>query len=87
MDDTFCELLAIYKGCRLIAGIIIMKFSELFLTLLVVLLKMKYNEYAYMYSMHVCSISIVVTTLECGPGGPWFKSEWMLIFYEARTSE
>ena len=33
---------------------------------------------------YLCSGSIVVIALDCGPGGSWFKSEWVPTFYEAR---
>ena len=33
-----------------------------------------------------CYSRRVATTLDCGPGGPWFKSEWVPIFYEARST-
>ena len=29
----------------------------------------------------VCRRSTVVTTLDCGPAGPWFTSEWVPRFY------
>ena len=33
-----------------------------------------FKLYRYYKLNAVCSGSIVVTTLDCGPGGPWFKS-------------
>ena len=41
----------------------------------------------YIHVLSKCNpcvvISTVVTTLDCGPGGPWFKSEWVQILCEA----
>ena len=34
----------------------------------------------------VCSGSVVVTTLDSGPGGSWFESRVGAIFYEARST-
>ena len=36
--------------------------------------------------MFVCKGSIVVTTLDCGPGGSWFESRVCANIYEAQST-
>ena len=38
------------------------------------------------FASTVCSGSIVVTSLDCGPRGPGFKSEWVPIFNEGPST-